>query len=710
MIHWLRRWPSICSTALRTRRPSRLPMRRRTCRQDGLQFAALDPRRTLAGNVIVNFVNGNTILSGDNSANAVEIVARDGKTVIAGLSDTTVNGQSEFQVSDSTTFRGKLFAFLAGGNDRIILRSGVSFPDSVEIHAGEGNNRVGIAGASIARDVFVGGGSGVDEVVFDGTTVGGRLQLGTGNGNDVVSLRDVTVGGDLVVDTGSGDDGIELLRVTARGKTSVNTGKGGDSLSVNGSSFAAQTGLRMGRGRDVVRLESVTGTERLTVHGEGGDDSVQFNGSGAVPSRFLFVGGGGSNVLSGGSNDVSGRIRHGRIGNVDASLFNARFGSGTGGLETLVAAARQVLETDSTGNLELAADFNENLMLQSSGIRVTGVSQLPITGDATPGATIELSRDGDGQFDDGSVVVGADGKFTINASLLYNTTNRGVNSIVVRVRDNDGNSRSTTLTAQLVQGPLIRFASNRGNIDVELFQSEAPNTVANFLNYLQRYTNSIVHRSIQSSTSGLDVIQGGGFKLDGSTVVAVSTDSPVSSEFSVDRKNVRGTIAMALPGSNVNGATSQWFLNLSDHATLDAQRFTVFGRVIGEGLTVANTINALPTFNVSSPTGLGALTDTPLQNYVAFSRTLAGTVSVTSGSNILTGTGTTFTNRQALDNRIRVGDQEFEIDEVISDTEIRATTNSTVTLTGATARVNPVPGPENYVSFSSISQLTLPSA
>ena len=70
---------------------------------------------------------------------------------------------------------------------------------------------------------------------------------------------------------------------------------------------------------------------------------------------------------------------------------------------------------------------------------------------------------------------------------------------------------------------------------------------------------------------------------------------------------------MAKVGGDPNSATSQWFINLSDNSkNLDNQNggFTVFGRVIGNGITVADEISSLKTYTV------GGITDFPLKDYV----------------------------------------------------------------------------------------------
>ena len=70
---------------------------------------------------------------------------------------------------------------------------------------------------------------------------------------------------------------------------------------------------------------------------------------------------------------------------------------------------------------------------------------------------------------------------------------------------------------------------------------------------------------------------------------------------------------MAKLGDNPNSATSEWFFSLEDNsANLDNQNagFTVFGKVLGKGLVRAQSIAALPAFNLG-----GALTNCPIINY-----------------------------------------------------------------------------------------------
>jgi peptidyl-prolyl cis-trans isomerase A (cyclophilin A) len=165
------------------------------------------------------------------------------------------------------------------------------------------------------------------------------------------------------------------------------------------------------------------------------------------------------------------------------------------------------------------------------------------------------------------------------------------------------------LTPQVSKATVVEFQTVLGNFEVNLYDNSTPQTVLNFLNYVNNgaYTNAIINRSVPGF-----VIQGGGFVYNlALPLEAVPSNAPVINEpvFA----NVRGTIAMAKLGGDPDSATSEWYFNLADNTgNLDVQNggFTVFGEVVGDGMDVVDAIAALPRFNFG-----GATTDLPLRDY-----------------------------------------------------------------------------------------------
>jgi peptidyl-prolyl cis-trans isomerase A (cyclophilin A) len=109
-----------------------------------------------------------------------------------------------------------------------------------------------------------------------------------------------------------------------------------------------------------------------------------------------------------------------------------------------------------------------------------------------------------------------------------------------------------------------------------------------------RYDGTVVHRSEQGF-----VIQGGWLSFDeqSANLMALQPDGTIVNEPGIS--NTRGTIAMAKVAGDPNSASSQWFINMADNTFLDTDNggFTVFGQVLGDGMTVVDGINQVPTYD-----------------------------------------------------------------------------------------------------------------
>jgi cyclophilin family peptidyl-prolyl cis-trans isomerase len=133
---------------------------------------------------------------------------------------------------------------------------------------------------------------------------------------------------------------------------------------------------------------------------------------------------------------------------------------------------------------------------------------------------------------------------------------------------------------------MIRFETSHGGFTVELFPKEAPVTVENFLQYVDAgfFDGTIFHRIVPGF-----VIQGGGLTAD---FANKKTRAPIGNEAKNGLKNTRGSLSMART-SDINSATSQFFVNLKDNGFLDHgprdYGYAVFGRVT-DGMEVIDKI------------------------------------------------------------------------------------------------------------------------
>jgi cyclophilin family peptidyl-prolyl cis-trans isomerase len=138
---------------------------------------------------------------------------------------------------------------------------------------------------------------------------------------------------------------------------------------------------------------------------------------------------------------------------------------------------------------------------------------------------------------------------------------------------------------------VITIETNHGDIVVELFEDDAPQSCANFRQYAEDgfFDGTVFHRVIPNF-----MIQGGGMTED---LSRKSTRAPIKNEAANGLKNIRGTLAMART-AQVDSATSQFFINLRDNSFLDHggrdYGYAVFGEV-AEGMDVVDAIAGVET-------------------------------------------------------------------------------------------------------------------
>ena len=162
---------------------------------------------------------------------------------------------------------------------------------------------------------------------------------------------------------------------------------------------------------------------------------------------------------------------------------------------------------------------------------------------------------------------------------------------------------------------MIKFTTNMGDITIEMYADKAPETVKNFMSYVESgfLDGLIFHRVIPGF-----MIQGGGFSPDMQQKTAAE---PIQNEADNGLKNDTGTIAMARTG-DPHSATAQFFINLVDNDFLNHSGknpqgwgYTVFGKVT-EGLDVVESIGKVATGKVAG------YSDVPVDSVIIESATV----------------------------------------------------------------------------------------
>ena len=152
----------------------------------------------------------------------------------------------------------------------------------------------------------------------------------------------------------------------------------------------------------------------------------------------------------------------------------------------------------------------------------------------------------------------------------------------------------------------VKVETSAGDFVIQLDESRAPLTVANFLQYVNDgfYAGTIFHRVVNGF-----VIQGGGYSPD---LVQKPPRPAVVNESGNGLSNRRGSVAMART-AEPHSADSQFYINLADNLALDSKPtrwgYAVFGEVV-QGLEIVDDIGPRTT---GSKGGMG---DVPLEPVV----------------------------------------------------------------------------------------------
>ena len=618
--------------------------------------------------------------AGNQATTSIVITQADGPALTAALTNDTGSSATDGITSDMTiagtvstpvgTTVASLTGTLDGGTpvDLTSLISGGAFTISAAAlgNPADGNHALVIAATNNLGDATT--------VTIDfnlvSTTAAPTFDLdpsfddGT-FGDHQTSIPSVTL-------DGTGEAGATVVLTDGSGNTLGTTTAGSTgayaftaiALALGDNNFTATAtdvaGNTASFNRDIIRYAvTPTVTAALTQDtGASSTDGVTTNdditGTLAEPNGFISQ----FTVQLDGGNPFDGSPLVASDGTFDltpADIDQLAGGTLAAGTHTIVFSATGSAGTVVTATVNFTLDIVANPTISldpSTGFgaainSTTNLSAVNLLGTATPNTLITLAdsqhnvlgtttSDSSGNFTFTAIaVVAGDNDFTVTTPA---DVSGNVGTATVDVHRNSPPTVMNAIAAQTLSSTtptsidlasvftdpdladsFVQFNTNQGDFDVELFDKVAPQTVANFLDYINDgfYDGTFFHRLADDSTGNPFVLQGGGFNLINSTFGTVTQLPSIANEF--DFSNTAGTLAMAKTSGDPNSATSQFFFNLENNSSnLDNQNggFTVFGVLAtpADAQAVIN-LSKAPVFDASFGNPNSPFTNLPLVNY-----------------------------------------------------------------------------------------------
>lgn len=156
----------------------------------------------------------------------------------------------------------------------------------------------------------------------------------------------------------------------------------------------------------------------------------------------------------------------------------------------------------------------------------------------------------------------------------------------------------------------VRFYMNMGPVEIEMYGTQSPLNVANFMSYLNSgaYNDSLIHRTRDgTNVAGSELFaQGGSYKSN--SLNGIPTGAAVNNEFNSANglSNTKYTLAAA-QSNGINSATSGWFINQTNNAAaFDPGKYTIMGKVT-LGTSIIDTIPFLPNLPILTGTQLESM-------------------------------------------------------------------------------------------------------
>lgn len=269
-------------------------MKRNNRTTRAIRFENLEDRKLMAGNITASVVNDELVLTGDGSANAVEVHQTALNIYkVKGINGTTINGKDD----KSFIVKKGILVDLKGGDDRFDI-GGVIAADDVDgrlkIDMGAGADKVNIGRTKVQGETTINTGTEGDTVNIGAFAALHKLTVNTGSGDDSVSTGLAGVGiatinmesgkdkffgsgnfESLRVDSGIGDDDIELFLATSPGNIDLLSGADADKVKVQ-AVIAKAVNVDTAAGADHVTLAGGLQTVSASVKTGADGDSVEF--------------------------------------------------------------------------------------------------------------------------------------------------------------------------------------------------------------------------------------------------------------------------------------------------------------------------------------------------------------------------------------------------------------------------------------------------
>ncbi len=183
--------------------------------------------------------------------------------------------------------------------------------------------------------------------------------------------------------------------------------------------------------------------------------------------------------------------------------------------------------------------------------------------------------------------------------LLHNVLLSEMPNQVLELGSTDTINPAQFIDYEEINGTFLKMSTNFGPIYIQTLDGQAPNTVENFLSYVNAgdYDNSIFHRLARNFVLQTGVVKVVDPAAQPIEIESIQSRGAIQNEYDPTRSNLERTLAMAKIGGDPDSATSSFFFNLGDNsANLDNQNggFTVFGRVYDDASwDVVQTMNTL---------------------------------------------------------------------------------------------------------------------